>query len=216
MTVEFDARRSFTSDHSSPLRFILSHVIRHWWVGILMVFGAFGNAGFAAVIAYVVGQAFDAVINGPDLERVMLVSAGIVGISVVRSLVQFSRNFSAQVYGQRIERDVRDELYASLLGKSMTFHDMQPVGEIMARVTNDVIELNLMMNTGVNILLGSLMFMVMPLLASPAIHPQLIVVPLIFVVIQLIIQVRFVRRLHPIAQEVRSSFGRMNARLAES
>src|SRR5690606_42139717 len=82
--------------------------------------------------------------------------------------------------------------------------------------SNDVIELNLMMNTGVNILLGSLMFMVMPLLASPAIHPQLIVVPLIFVVIQLIIQVRFVRRLHPIAQEVRSSFGRMNARLAES
>lgn len=216
MTVEFDAHRSFTSDHSSPLRFILSHVIRHWWVGILMVFGAFGNAGFAAVIAYAVGQAFDAVIDGPDLERVLLVSAGIVGISVVRSLVQFSRNFSAQVYGQRIERDVRDELYASLLGKSMTFHDMQPVGEIMARVTNDVIELNLMMNTGVNILLGSSMFMVMPLLASPAIHPQLIVVPVIFVVIQLIIQVRFVRRLHPIAQEVRGSFGRMNARLAES
>jgi ATP-binding cassette subfamily B protein len=28
----------------------------------------------------------------------------------------------------------------------MTFHDMQPVGEIMARVTNDVRELNLMMN----------------------------------------------------------------------
>src|SRR5690606_39176008 len=95
-------------------------------------------------------------------------------------------------------------------------HDMQPVGEIMARVTNDVIELNMMMNTGVNLLVGSSMFLVMPLIASPAIHPHLILSPVVFVLIQLIIAVRFVRRLHPIAQEVRASFGRMNARLAES
>lgn len=216
MTVEFDAHRSFTSDHSSPLRFILSHIFRHWWVGILMVFGAFGNAAFAAVIAYQVGEAFDAIIQDNSLEKVLAVCVSIVGIALVRSVVQFTRNFSAQVYGQRIERDVRDELYASLLGKSMDFHDMQPVGETMARVTNDVIELNMMMNTGVNILIGSSMFMVMPLVASPAIYPSLILVPLIFVTIQLIIQVRFVRQLHPIAQAVRASFGRMNARLAES
>ncbi|MBZ0300892.1 MAG: ABC transporter ATP-binding protein/permease, partial [Anaerolineae bacterium] len=87
---------------------------------------------------------------------------------------------------------------------------------IMARVTNDVIELNLMMNTGVNILIGSTMFMVMPLISSPFIHPQLVLVPIIFVICQLIIQVRFIRAMHPIAQEVRASFGDMNAHLEES
>ena len=128
MTVEFDAPGAFTSNRSSPLRFILSHVIRHWWVGVLMVLGAFGNAAFAASIAYLIGEAFDAIINNSDLQQVLAVCLGIVGISAVRSVVQFTRNISAQVYGQRIERDVRDELYASLLGKSMDFHDMQPVG----------------------------------------------------------------------------------------
>jgi ATP-binding cassette subfamily B protein len=216
MTVEFQAERSFTSDHSNPLRFILSHIKRHWWVGVLMVMGAFGNAAGAAVIPYNIGQAFDAIREGNDLDRVLWICAGIIGISLVRSVVQFGRNYSAQVYGQLIERDVRDELYASLLGKSMTFHDMQPVGEIMARVTNDVIELNTMMNTGVNILVGSSMFMIMPLIAAPAIHPALVLVPAAFIVTQVFIQVRFVRRLHPIAQQVRSSFGHMNARLAES
>src|SRR5690606_35135840 len=107
-------------------------------------------------------------------------------------------------------------LYASLLGKSMAFHDLQPVGEIMARVTNDVRELNLMMNPGVNLIVGSSMFLLVPLVSTPLIYPQLLLVPLIFVILHVIIQYRFVRRLHPIAQEVRESFGRMNARLAES
>ena len=39
---------------------------------------------------------------------------------------------------QRVERDARDELYVSLLGKSQTFHGRQRIGDIMARATNDV------------------------------------------------------------------------------
>jgi ABC-type multidrug transport system fused ATPase/permease subunit len=42
-----------------------------------------------------------------------------------------------------MERDTRAELYASLLGKSMTFHGLRPLGDIMARATNDVREINL-------------------------------------------------------------------------
>ena len=94
---------------------------------------------------------------GRTLQQVLVFCLAIVGVSRWYPWcgVQFMRNVSAQVYGQRIERDmfVMNSMPV-LLGKSMAFHDMQPVGEIMARVTNDVIELNLMMNTGVNILLG--------------------------------------------------------------
>lgn len=215
-TVEFEAQRAFTSNHSSPFRFILSHILRHWWVGVLMVLGALGNATGAAIIPQFIGRAFDAVAGAHDMGQVVGLCLGIVVVALVRAVVQFTRNYSAQVYGQRIERDVRDELYANLLGKSMAYHDMQPVGEIMARVTNDVIELNLMMNTGVNILIGSTMFMVMPLIFSPLIHPQLILVPIVFVVCQVIIQIRFIMTMHPIAQQVRASFGHMNAHLEES
>jgi ATP-binding cassette, subfamily B, bacterial len=98
----------------------------------------------------------------------------------------------------------------------MSYHDMQPVGEIMARVTNDVREMNYMMNPGVNMLIGAGMFLFMPLVFSPLIHPQLILIPAIFITIHIMVQVYFVRKLHPIAQEVRASFGHMNARLAES
>lgn len=48
---------------------------------------------------------------------------------LVRSALQLGRNFGSEVLGQRLERDARQELYASLLGKSMGFHDSRPTGE---------------------------------------------------------------------------------------
>ena len=216
MSVEFQAGSVYSSNYSSPFRFVLSHLQRHWYIGVLMVLGAFCNAALGVTIPLNIGQAFNAILENQDLQLALNACILIVVASSLRAIVQFMRNFGAQVYGQRIERDVRDELYASLLGKSMAFHNLRPVGETMARVTNDVIELNLMINTGVNLLIGSTMFMLMPLVASPFLHPQLILVPIGFVVLQIIIQVVFVRRLYPLARQVRSSFGEMNARLEES
>ncbi len=216
MSVEFQAGGVRTGNYSSPLLFILSHLLRHWYVGLLMVFGAFANAALWISIPLNVGLAFDAVREQQNLQLAINACLLIVIASLLRAVVQFLRNFSAQIYGQRLERDVRDELYASLLGKSMAFHDLHPVGETMARVTNDVIELSLMMHTGVNLLIGSTMFMLMPLIGSPAVHPDLLLVPVTFVVLQVLIQVFFIRRLNPLARQVRSSFGVMNARLEES
>lgn len=216
MASEFIAQEAFRSDHRTTFRFIWSHIRRHPLTAVLLVIGAFSNAALAAVIPAFAGLAVNAILNDNDLHTAGLAALGIVLSQVVRAVLQFTRNYSAETYGQRIERDVRDELYASLLGKSMAFHDLQPVGEIMARVTNDVRELNLMMNPGVNLIIGSSMFLVVPLMSIPLIHPALVLVPLAFVLVHAIVQYRFVRRLHPLAQEVRESFGRMNARLAES
>jgi ATP-binding cassette subfamily B protein len=184
--------------------------------GLLMVFGAFSNAALAAAMAVFIGQAFNAIQDGQGLEAILSISLAIVGSQALRSGLQLARNFSAEIFAQRIERDVRDELYASLLGKSMTFHDFQPVGEIMARVTNDVREMNLMMNPGVNLLVGSGMFLVVPLFAAPLIHPALVLTPALFLALYATVQYRFIRRLNPASQAVRESFGEMNADLAET
>lgn len=216
MTSEFVARSGYKTDHSSPFRFIWSHIRRHPWLAVGLFIGAFSNAALAVPVPYYVGEAFNAIIDGNQWEIVIWAVIGIIVSQTVRAVLQLMRNVCSETYGQMIERDVRDELYASLLGKSMSFHDMQPVGEMMARVTNDVREMNLMMNPGVNILLGSSMFLIMPVISAPLIDPSLILVPLVFMLLQLIIQYRYIRALHPIAQQVRISFGRMNARLAES
>jgi ATP-binding cassette subfamily B protein len=213
---EFVARTFERTDFSSPGRFVWSHVRRQPLTALMMVFGAFSNAALASIVPILIGIAVEAILNNRGLATVGWVALGIVASQIIRGALQFMRNFGAEMFAQRIERDIRDELYVSLLGKSMAFHDFQPVGEIMARVTNDVREVNLMMSPGVNLLIGSGMFLLLPLFVSPTIHPALILSPLLFVLAYIFVQVFYVQALHKVAQEVRTSFGQMNARLAET
>jgi len=218
MTAEFNVKSPITSNRGSPFRFILSHIMRHPFAALLLVIGAFSNAYLAGVVPGALGDAFNAILLSNDqtlaltLNSIMLILVS----QTIRSALQFLRNFSAEVFAQRFERDIRDELYSSLLGKSMNFHDRQPVGETMARVTNDVREMNLMMNPGVNLITGANMFLIMPAIYAPGILPELIIVPLLFIVSHILVQIYFILRLHPIAQQARASFGGMNAKLAES
>ncbi|MBK8026515.1 MAG: ABC transporter ATP-binding protein [Chloroflexi bacterium] len=216
MSAEFVARGSFTSNRRNPLRFVLSHVMRHPVFAITMVVGALSNAVFATAVPYFIGQAFRAVNEGQWIDVVANAALAVIASQLIRAALQVMRNFSSEIFAQRIERDVRDELYASLLGKSMTFHDMLPVGEIMARVTNDVREMNLMMNPGMNLLIGSGFFLIVPLVSAPLIYPSLIFVPLAFTVIYALVQTRYMRKLRPQAEEVRVSFGKMNAYASEA
>ena len=184
---------------------------------LVMLVGAFGNAALAAMAPVLIGVAFNAVLADPiDVPMIGWAALGIVVTQAVRAVLQFGRNFSSAVTGERMEKEMREELYVSLLGKSMTFHDLQPVGDTMARATNDVHELNLMVYPGINLVVGSANFMLMPLLLAPRYDWALIFAPLFFIVTYLLALVRYMRTLDPITDRVRETFGALNGRLAEA
>jgi ATP-binding cassette subfamily B protein len=204
------------SDRRTPLRWILSHVARHWWLVIVAVLGAIGNAMLASAVPVLVGLAFNVILSDPpDLSRLGQIALMIIGSQILRGTLQLGRNFGAELIGQRLERDIREELYVSLLGKSMTFHNLQPVGDTMARATNDVREINLMFSPGLNLVVGSAIFLIVPLVLAPTYHPSLILVPLIFVVCYFFALWQYLAELSPISDTIRRSFGDMNAHLAE-
>ncbi len=214
---EFAVNTPWVSDQSTIIRWISSHLRRHIWLLLAMFVGAFGNAALAAVVPVLVGIAFNAVLADPvDIRLIGLAALGIIVSQTVRAVLQLGRNFSSAVVGERLEKDMRQELYISLLGKSMTFHDLQPVGDTMARATNDVHELNLMMYPGINLVVGSLNFMLMPLLFAPRYDWQLLFAPLFFVVTYILALIRYMGTLDPVTERVRQAFGEMNSRLAEA
>lgn len=214
---EFAVSTANYSDRRSPIRWLLSHLVRQKLFIGTMFLGAFGNAALAAVVPILIGLAFNAALTTPpDLRLIGLVAVGIVGSQAVRSILQLGRNFSSELIGQRLERDTREELYLSLLGKSMAFHDLQPVGDTMARATNDVREVNLMLNPGINLVVGSANFLIMPVLLAGRYDPRLLAAPLFFLVTYVLALIRYLRLLNPIADRVRLAFGAMNSRLAEA
>ena len=200
------------------MRWILSHAGRHWVFIAGMLVGAAGNAGLAAAMPIFIGQAVAAVTGTPaDLQGLTRAAVLVAASQLVRGVIlQLARNWSSEVLGQRLERDIRDELYASLLGKSMSFHDSLPTGDVMARATNDVRQVNLMFNPGINLVVGSANFLIMPLIAAPSIHPQLLVTPILYLLAYVLAVGNYLRNLRPATAQVREAFGDMNASLAEA
>ncbi|MGD8865469.1 MAG: ABC transporter ATP-binding protein [Anaerolineales bacterium] len=205
------------TNRQTPLRWILSHVSRQWWIVVFAFIGAVGNAVLAAAVPIYTGQAFNAVLaDPPEIGLLGRISLLIAGSQILRGALQLIRNFGAELIGQRLERDIREELYVSLLGKSMTFHNLQPVGDTMARATNDVREINLMFNPGLNLVLGSANFLIMPLIFAPRYHPSLVLVPALYIIAYVLALWQYLHELSPITDTVRSSFGRLNTHLSEA
>jgi ATP-binding cassette subfamily B protein len=216
-SAEFTIPEHYSTDRRSAVRWIFSHAIRQWPMILAAVIGAFGNAAMMAVVPILTGEAFNLVVNGTgDLQRLGQIALLMAGSQVLRGILQLGRNYGFEFTAQRVEREVRYELYTSLLGKSMTYHNLQPVGDTMARATNDVREVNYMFSPGINVVVGSLNFLFMPLLLSAQYHPALLLTPVIFTILYGLALWDYLRTLSPITDEVRASFGALNTRLAEA
>jgi ATP-binding cassette subfamily B protein len=214
---EFTLARRYKADRRGPVRWIWSHVTRHGWLVWMLLVGAIGNAALAALVPILTGQAFNDMLAVPARTSVLLPLALILGGSqIVRGFLQFGRNFGAELLAQRIEREIREELYLALLGKSMTFHNIQPVGDTMARATNDVREINFMFSPGLNLVIGSLTFLVMPAIFAPRYNPALLLTPILFAIAYFIALWQYLHSLTPVTDSVRNAFGAMNSRLAEA
>jgi ATP-binding cassette subfamily B protein len=215
--VEFTLPHPLHSDRRTPTRWVASHVRRHPWLVLSMLVGAFGNAALAAAVPVLIGRAFNAILESPPRTEALLPTALLIAASqVLRGVLQLGRNFSAELIGQRLERDIRDELYGSLLGKSMTFHNLQPLGDTMARATNDVREINLMFSPGFNLVVGSANFLLLPILVAPSYHPSLVLVPGLFLVAYALSLWQYLSELKPISESARKAFGNLNAHLAQA
>ncbi|HMN11358.1 MAG TPA: ABC transporter ATP-binding protein [Bellilinea sp.] len=216
-TSEFTIPLPYKTDRRTPVRWLLSHIANQWLVIAISLIGAIGNAVLASTLFVYTGQAFDLVAKGGEIAQPLLRIALVAAlVQTIRILLQFARNFGFEYTAQRMERYVRNELYTELLGKSMTFHSLQPVGDIMARATNDVKEVNFMFSPGLNMVLGSLVFLIVPFFVIPRYHMQLLLVPGLFAIAYFIALRYYMRSLTPLTNKVREDFGVMNMRLNES
>ncbi|MHB8194100.1 MAG: ABC transporter ATP-binding protein [Bellilinea sp.] len=216
-TAEFTIPPPYKTDRRSPARWVVSHMLRQWPILLIAVSGAVGNAALAGAAPILLGDAFNLVSSDAFTTQGLLrIALLLAGSQTIRGVLQFGRNFGFEVVAQRMERNVRNELYTDLLGKSMTFHNLQPVGDTMARATNDVREVNFMFSPGANLVVGSLVFIVVPIALAPRYHPSLVLVPILFAAAYFIALKFYLDELRPITDEVRESFGALNTRLNEA
>ncbi len=214
---EFSVADEYLYDRSGPVRWIVSHLLRYPHLLASFLFAATLTNVLFSTVPRLTGLAFDEVLKPePSVQRLVSIALGILALVLVRGLLDITNAWSVETLGQRVERDAREELYISLLGKSQTFHNRQRVGDIMARATSDVRQLNPMMNPGVSLITESLMGILAPLAFIAFLRLDLLVAPVLFVIAYVFALRRYVNQLNPVAGEQRWRFGEMNAGLTET
>lgn len=214
---EFTIVDEYHYNHSGPVRWIMSHLVRYPLFPLAAILATVLNNGFYSYIQIFVGRAFDLIITpGWRTAALLGLALSAVACAAGQGLTGLVRNYTMEFLAQHIERDAREELYISLLGKSQTFHGRQRIGDIMARATNDVHMLNLMFSPGVMLIMDSLMSAVVPIILIGRLKSELLPVPCIFVILLALTVADYNRRLKPVSIALRDQFGVMNAGLAEA
>lgn len=214
---EFRLENEYDYNRSEPVRWIVSHVLRYPWLPLAVIGAAVVNNFAAGYVQVFIGRAFD-LITTPNWPAAALLAlaASAFGVTAAQSLTGILRNFSTEFIAQLVERDARDELYVSLLGKSQTFHSRQRIGDIMARATNDVRSLNLMFSPGIMLIIDGIMGIVAPVALIATLDWRLLLVPALFLILFVVTVADYARQLNPVSLALREQFGTMNAGLAEA
>ncbi|TXK36154.1 ABC transporter ATP-binding protein [Nonomuraea sp. C10] len=196
------------------MRWLWSHVRRHPLHLTGFLGGSLVMVVLNAMVPQLTGSAFDAVLgDGSALGAIVLVMLAVV---VARGIIDLVARLSSEVLAKRLERDARDELYVSLLGKSQTFHNRQRVGDLMARAANDIRQLSIMISPGFDLIVDSGLSGLVPLFFIATIDPRLLLVPGVFAVVFVIALWHYMRQLNPVATRMREQFGDLNAGLNEA
>jgi ATP-binding cassette subfamily B protein len=214
---EFTLENEYIYNRTSPLRWIIAHVVRYPILPLVMLLVTIVNNLAYSYIQVYVGQAFDLISTpGWTTQALLWIAVGAMSMALLQGISGLTRNYGGEILAQRIERDTRDELYVNLLGKSQTFHGQQRIGDIMARATNDVRAVNLMFSPGVTLILDSVIAAVTPLIVIAQIHWQLTLIPGLFLLVFAFTLADYNRQLTPVTVAMRTQFGTMNAGLAEA
>ena len=111
-----------------------------------------------------------------------------VAIVIVNALSDYLSSYVLDAIGQRVMADLRTAVFTHLQRQSLQYHDRQRIGDLMTRITSDVVELQNMLVTSLSVLIPNVtvltgivivMFIVDPSFALLA----LAVAPVLFLLI---------------------------------
>lgn len=213
---EFTITNEYQYNYRSPWRWVFSHIWRYPSLPILFLITLVGMASTQSMAAVLMGRVFDRVLEGSTVAVIGAATLAVAAAYVGYGLFDIVNSQAIRILAQRVERDARDEVYLSLLGKSQTFHGRQRVGELMARVTNDVQMINQLISPAMGMSIESIMTLIVPLVTIASMRLELLIVPIVFLVCFSVTLEQYNRALRPVASGMRERFGVMNARLAES
>ena len=122
------------SEH--PLRRLLRYSRPYRGRFIVALLAMLLYAGAQAAVGYLVAPIIDKVLPGGDVFRFWAIA--IIVAYLAKGLGSYFSTYLMTDVGQRVVRDVRNQLFRHILDQSAAFFSRRTTGQLMSRITNDV------------------------------------------------------------------------------
>ena len=213
---EFRVKGSHNYNRSSVMAWIISHLMRYFYLPIIAIITAILASVANGYIQFLVGDGFDLISMDINNSSVVNIVICIVICALLEGVFSFVNNSSLQIIGETLERDIKEEYISSLLSKNQTFFVEHSIGEILANITNDVSSINVMFSPGILLISEALMAIIMPIILIGVLNIRLLIVPIIYLVIWSFEVIRYNKKLYKVSEDLNYQYGVVNAIATES
>ncbi len=170
----------------------------------------------AAALPIVLKYGVDSLTRGFQLRIVMQLAALLIGLSIVKGLFQYWMRVIIIGISRDIEYDLRNDLFSHLVDLSQDFYARYRTGDIMARSTNDLNAVRMMLGPGVMYWTETSITLLLALAVMLHTDVRLTLIALIPAPLVSLAVIFFGRRIHTRFEHIQKMFSDISSRVQEN
>ena len=182
------------------------------WGGFCVLF----NNGIWILFPQVLRRAVNDLNSGVTRHKLLTYALLILAIALIKGVFQFLTRWVVIGISRDIEFDLRNDLFAHLERLSYSYYQRNRTGDIMARATNDLSAVRMLLGPAIMYSANTLVFTVGALAFMLAISPKLTVFAFLPLPIASIVIQHFGRRIHERFERIQAMFSDISARAQEN
>jgi ATP-binding cassette subfamily B multidrug efflux pump len=198
------------------MRPLLPYLERYRWGFVAGTVCIVLSNGAWAGLPRVIGNAAQSLENGVTRHKLFLFAMQVLALAATRAIFLFLTRWIVIGISRDIEFDLRNDLFAHLETLSYSYYQRMRTGDVMARVTNDLNAVRMLMGPAIMYSANTLVFTAAALWFMIHNSPKLtlyafIPLPIVSVTIQY-----FGRRIHERFERIQAMFSDISARAQEN
>jgi ATP-binding cassette, subfamily B, multidrug efflux pump len=185
--------------------------------GLALGFGCLvAKVVFATLNPLVIRTGFDALISGFELNVLLQFGATLLVFGLLRGVMQFYMRLILVGISRDVEFDLRNEIFARLVGLSGDFFQKMRTGDIMARATNDLNQVRMMLGPGVMYWAETTLTFILAITVMVSVDWQMTLIALIPAPLISIVVVYFGQKIHKRFEKIQEQFSDISSRVQEN
>jgi ATP-binding cassette subfamily B protein len=198
------------------LRPLFAYMRRYRWGYVWGTLSCITTNAVAVQFPRVLERAIDALKNGAPRQMILVLAGLLVLIAAVKGVFLYSQRWILIGISREIEFDIRNDLFRHLEKQDSGFYQRYRTGDIMARMTNDLNAVRMLLGPALMYSANTLFFTVFALYFLLNISPYLTLVALAPMPLASILVQYLGHRIHDRFERIQASFSEISSQAQEN